>query len=182
MKQEQLSELQKKNLDAAMRLAQLSIENSQRIVELQVDTARALFEDSVNNAKSLTTSGDPQQQLTLRAELARSTTERMLACARQIAEITTATQAEFGKLVSQQLTSGNQDVLASLQKMFDGMPITQSGALENIQAAVNSAQSAFEQVAKASQDAFAQFTQVAGKAASQATEAASGAPKKGTRK
>ncbi|MBS0553745.1 MAG: phasin family protein, partial [Proteobacteria bacterium] len=34
-KQEQMNELQKKNLEAAMRLAQLSIENSQRIMEIQ---------------------------------------------------------------------------------------------------------------------------------------------------
>ena len=34
--QQQLNEIQKKNLEAAMRLAQLSIENSQRIMELQV--------------------------------------------------------------------------------------------------------------------------------------------------
>ena len=34
-KQEQLNELQKKNLEAAMRLAQMSIENSQRIMEIQ---------------------------------------------------------------------------------------------------------------------------------------------------
>jgi phasin family protein len=177
MKQEQMSELQKRNLDAAMRLAQLSIENSQRILQLQVDTARALFEDSVNNARSLTAAGDAQEQMTLRADLARTTTDRMLACARQIAEITTATQAEFGKLVSQQLTSGNQDVLESLQKMFSGMPIAQAGSMENIQAAVNSAQSAFEQVTKAAQDAFAQFTQMAGQAAEATTP-----PKKGARK
>mgnify|MGYP001019803867 CR=1 FL=1 len=34
--EQQFNEIQKKNLEAAMRLAQLSIENSQRIMELQV--------------------------------------------------------------------------------------------------------------------------------------------------
>ena len=45
--QQQLNEIQKKNLEAAMRLAQLSIENSQRIMELQVGTAKSLFEEGV---------------------------------------------------------------------------------------------------------------------------------------
>lgn len=98
---EQMSELQKKNIEAAMRLAQLSMENSQRIMQLQVATARALFEESVANARALADVREPANQVELRSQLARSTTERMLGCARQIAEITSETQAEFGRLVGE---------------------------------------------------------------------------------
>ena len=38
--QEQFTELQAKNMDAAMKLAQLSIENSQKIMGLQIDSRR----------------------------------------------------------------------------------------------------------------------------------------------
>ena len=86
-KQEQLNELQKKNLEAAMRLAQLSIENSQRIMEIQVTTAKRLFEEGVQNAKALSSAKDPKGLMEVRANYAQSTTEQMLACARQIAEI-----------------------------------------------------------------------------------------------
>ena len=77
-KTEQMSELQKKNIEAAMRLAQLSMDNSQRIMQLQVDTARALFEESVNNARAVTETREPAGQVELRARLARNTTEKML--------------------------------------------------------------------------------------------------------
>ncbi len=60
--QDQMNELQRKNLEAAMRLAQMSIENSQRIMELQVETAKGLFEEGVNNARALSTATDRSRQ------------------------------------------------------------------------------------------------------------------------
>lgn len=162
--QEQFNELQRKNLEAAMRLAQLSIENSQRIMELQVQTARALFDEGVENAKALATTADPKQALTLRTHFAQSTTEKMLACARQIAEITSSTQAEVGRLVGQQLSTGGADMVESLQKMFQGMPIADSNALASVQTAMDTARAAFEQITAASQQAFSTLTGMAGAA------------------
>jgi phasin family protein len=155
---EQLNELQRKNIEAAMRLAEMSIENSQRIMELQVATAKALFEDGVNNAKAMTTTQDPQDLLRLRTEYAQATTERMMACAREIAEVAAQSQSEVGKMVSEQLTAGGADVFEAFNKMFSGMPITDQNAMGAIQGAMDTARAAFEQMTKASTDAFKAFT------------------------
>ncbi|MEZ5627087.1 phasin family protein [Denitromonas sp.] len=160
IKPEQLNELQKKNLEAAMRLAQMSIENSQRIMELQVRTAKTLFEDGVNNAKALTTTKDPQDMLRLRTEYAQASTERMLACAREIAEVAAQAQSEVGKMVSEQLASGGNDVFEAINKMFTGMPITDQNAMGAVQGAMDNARAAFEQMTRASTEAFQAFTQV----------------------
>lgn len=157
-KQDQFNELQKKNLEAAMRLAQLSIENSQRIMELQVSTAKALFEEGVENAKALSTAKDPKDVMDLRTQFAQSTTEKMLACAREIAELTTRSQAEVGKLVGQQLTSGSTDMFEAMQKMLTGMPITDQNAMGAIQTAMDTTRAAFEQMTRASAEAFQAFT------------------------
>jgi len=160
-KQEQFNELQKKNLEAAMRLAQMSIENSQRIMELQVATAKSLFEEGVSNAKALSTAKDPKEILELRTQFAQHSTERMLACAREIAELASRTQAEVGKLVGEQLTSGGQDVFEAMQKMFQGMPITDQNAMTAIQTAMDTTRAAFEQMTRASTEAFQMFNQLA---------------------
>jgi len=165
---EQFNELQRKNIEAAMRLAEMSIENSQRIMELQIATAKALFEDGVANAKAMTTTQDPQDMLRLRTEYAQSTTERMLACAREIAEVAAQSQSEVGKMVSESLTSGGQDVFETFNKMFSGMPITDQNAMGAIQTAMDTARSAFEQMTKASTDAMQAFTNM-GAAASKRT-------------
>ncbi|MFZ5505382.1 MAG: phasin family protein, partial [Pseudomonadota bacterium] len=166
-KTEQMSELQKKNIEAAMRLAQLSMDNSQRIMQLQVDTARALFEESVNNARAVTETREPAAQVELRAKLARNTTEKMLGCARQIAEITAETQAEFGRLVGEQLNSGGSDLMDSLRKMLAGMPISSQQSMGTMQDAMDKARQAFEQISTVARTAFQQF----GTAASQAAKA-----------
>lgn len=158
-KQEQMNELQKKNLEAAMRLAQLSIENSQRIMEIQVSTAKTLFEEGVQNAKALSAVKDPQEMMNLRTQFAQSTTEKMLACAREIAEITTRAQAEVGKLVGEQLTTGGHDIFEAMQKMFKWMPITDQNALGAMQSAMDTTRAAFEQMTRASTEAFQAFTQ-----------------------
>jgi len=162
-KQEQFNELQKKNLEAAMRLAQLSIENSQRIMEIQVNTAKRLFEEGVHNAKALSAAKDPQGAMEMRASYAQRTTEEMLACARQIAEITASTQAEFGRLVGEQLSSGSTDMFEAMQKMFTGMPIADQNALGAMQTAMDTTRAAFEQMTRASTQAFQAFTQQGGK-------------------
>ena len=159
-KNDQTNELQRKNIEAAMRLAQMSIENSQRIMELQVQTAKALFEDGVENAKAMTATQDPQKIVELRSQYAQATTERMLACAREIAEVAARSQAEVGKMVSEQLNSGGQDVFEAFNKMFTGMPVTDQTAVNAIQGAMDTARNAFEQMTRASTDAFQAFSQV----------------------
>lgn len=161
-KHDQLNELQKKNLEAAMRLAQLSIENSQRIMQLQVAAAKRLFEEGVENAKALAVAKDPKAMMEMRTSFAQRTTEEMLACAREIAQLTAATQAEFGKLVGVQLSSGSHDMMEAMQKMFAGMPIADQNSLGAVQTAMDTTRSAFEQMMRASQQAFQALTQQPG--------------------
>ncbi|MCK0509820.1 phasin family protein [Aromatoleum buckelii] len=158
-KQDQINELQKKNLEAAVRLAQMSIENSQRIMELQVAVAKSLFEEGVENAKALSSVKDPKQAIELRTQYAQSTTEKMLSCAREMAELTNRTQAEVGKLVGEQLSTGGKDMFEAMQKMFTGMPITDQNAMTALQTAMDTTRSAFEQMTRASSEAFQMFTQ-----------------------
>lgn len=159
-KQEQINEFQRKNLEAAMRLAQMSIENSQRIMELQVATAKSLFEEGVQNAQALNAIQDPKEIMELRTRYAQSSTEKMLACARKMAELTTQTQTEIGKVIGQQLTCGGQDVMDAIQKIMQGMPITDQNAMTVFQTAMDTSRAAFEKMTQASADAFQLFNQL----------------------
>jgi hypothetical protein len=76
MSNDQFADMHRKNIDAAMKLTQMSLENSKRIMELQVETARALFEDSVKSARALTEAKDPQAALALRTQFAQETSAR----------------------------------------------------------------------------------------------------------
>ena len=145
-----------------MRLTQMSLESSQRIMELQVSVAKSLFEEGVENAKALATVKDPKQAIELRTRYAQSTTEKMLACAREMAELTARTQSEVGKLVGEQLSTGGTDMFEAMQKMFTGTAITDQNAVTALQTAMDTTRSAFEQMARASTEAFQMFSQQAG--------------------
>lgn len=158
-----VADLQKKNLAAAMKLAQLSIENSQRILQLQVDVARDIFDDGVASAKTLAQVKSPQDAMEMRSRYAQQAAEKMFACSRTIAEITADMQAQMGKMVSDQLSTGGQEVFDAMQQMLQGMPLNSHAAAEALQHTFDNARKTLEQVSKASTDAFASFAQMPGK-------------------
>ena len=147
---EQFTELHRKNMEAAMRMAQMSIENSQRIMALQSELAKEMFQSGVENAKALTTARDPQTALQLRTEYAQETTQRMVAAAQQIAEISNSARAEFARLVTEQLATGSQDMTESLQAFMKNLPGQTPNMMESFQQAIATANQAFEQITKAS--------------------------------
>ena len=152
-KPEQFSELHRKNMEAAMRLAQMSIENSQRIVALQVEVAKTLFQDSVDNAKALATVKDPQQAVTLRTQYTQDTTQKMIEAAREIAEIGNSSRGEFSRLMTEQLASGSKDMMEAFQAFFGTLPGQNASVVETMQKAMAQANKAFEQIAEASASA-----------------------------
>jgi len=153
-KTEQVNELQKKSLDAAVQLAQLSIENTQRVIEVQVAVAKSLFEDSVDNAKALTGIRNPQEAVQLRTRFAQSSAEKVFAGAREIAEIAAKAQAQIGKFVGEQLTNSSTEVLEAIQQMFQGLPIADQNTLNAIQNTLNTTRAAVEQLTRVSSNAF----------------------------
>jgi phasin family protein len=147
---EQFSELHRKNMEAAMRLAQLSIENSQRVMALQSELAKSLFEQGVANAKAQTGAKDPSELMKLRAEYAQETTKKMVAAAQEMASIGNEARSEFSHLLTEQLASGSKDMTESFQSFFKTLPGGSPNMMEAMQQAIATANSAFEQIASVS--------------------------------
>lgn len=156
MSNDQFAEMHRKNIDAAMKLTQMSLENSKRIMELQVETARALFEESVKNARALTEAKDPQGALALRTQFAQETSQKMMDAMRQMAELTAEAQAEFNKMLGQQMAGTSQEMMENFKKMMSvsGLPGGGQDAFATMQKAFGTAKDAFDQIAKASAAAF----------------------------
>lgn len=164
-KTENFSELNRKNMEAAMRLAQLSIENSQRVLALQNDLARELFNDGVQNARAQTGAKDPQEVLRLRAEYAQDTARKMMEVAQKVAAIGNDSRIEFSRMLTEQLASGSQEMADAFQGFFKNMPGQNANILEVMQQAMSTANGAFEQIAKATTSAFSGMTEMAQKSA-----------------
>lgn len=154
VKTEQFSELHRKNMEAAMKLAQMSIENSQRIIALQVEAAKKLFKESTESAKALSSIKDPQDAVALRTQYTKATAEMMMETARQIAEIGNASRTEFSHMMTEQLASGSKDMMETFQSFFSTLPGQNNNVMETMQKAMATANNAFEQIAKASAAGF----------------------------
>jgi len=154
IKTEQFSELHRKNMEAAMKLAQMSMENSQRIISLQVDAAKKMFKESAESVQALSAAKDPQEAVALRTQYTKDTAQMMMETARQIAEIGNASRTEFSHLMTEQLASGSKDMMETFQAFFSSLPGQNNNVMETMQKAMATANSAFEQIAKASAAGF----------------------------
>ncbi|MDO8930757.1 MAG: phasin family protein [Rhodocyclaceae bacterium] len=168
MKNEQLGEMNRKNMEAAMRLAQLSIENSQKIMALQSELARELFQESVSNAKAQTSAKDPQEIMNLRTRYAQETAQKMMESAQKVAEIGNDARVEFSRLLTEQLASGSHELMDSFQTFFKALPGQSPNVMEAMQQAMARANSAFEQITQVSSAAFSNMNELAKKSAPKA--------------
>lgn len=149
-KLEQFNELQRKNMEAAARLAQMSIENSQRILALQTELAKSLFEQGVENAKAQASIRDPRQAAQLAQQYTQETTQQMVAVAQQIAEIGKDVQTEITRLVSEQFSKGSEDLSGAMQAFFKSLPAQNPQLTEPFQQVIATATAAFEKMTQAS--------------------------------
>ena len=146
---EQFSEIHRKNMEAAMRLAQLSIDNSQRIMQLQSELAKALFDESVANAHALATAEDPEKIVALRTRYAQDISKQLVDAAQKIASISAAARTEFSRLLTEQLASGSHEMTEALQAFIKSVPVQNPQLTDPLQEAIAGANTAFEQILNA---------------------------------
>jgi phasin family protein len=148
---EQLVALNKANLEMAMKFAGVAIQGAERILDLQLKAAKTAFADSVESAKAIAAVKDLQQLTALKDTLAQPTIEKATAYAKSVYDVTTATQAEINKLVEEQVSEFNKQVVTALDKMVKNAPAGSEvgiAAFKSGIAAVNSAYDNLSKVAK----------------------------------
>lgn len=146
---EQFSDIQRRNMEAAMRLVQLSIENAQRVMALQTELAQSLLGETMESARAQASAKDGQEIFALRARYAQDASQKLIAAASKIAEIGNEARVEFSRMLTEQLASGNQEMTSAFQGFIQNLPGGNQQILEAVQAAVTNANKAFEQIVQA---------------------------------
>src|SRR5512134_3005400 len=153
---EQLVALNKANLEVAMKFAGVALQGAERILDLQLKAAKSAFADSVESAKAIASVKDLQQLAALKESLGQPSIEKATAYAKSVYDVTTSTQAEIGKLVEEQVSEFNKQVVTALDKMVKTAPAGSEvgiAAMKSGIAAVNSAYDNLSKVAKQFTDA-----------------------------
>jgi phasin family protein len=152
---EQLVAINKANLEMAMKFAGVALQGAERILDLQLKAAKTAFADSVENAKTIAAVKDLQQLAALKDSMAQPTIEKATAYAKSVYDVTTATQAEFGKLVEEQVSEFNKQVVTALDKIVKTAPAGSEVGIAALKSGIAAVNSAYENVSKVAK----QFTE-----------------------
>ncbi len=153
---ENLVEMNKANIETAMKFAGIALEGAERMIELQLKAARAAFADSVEGAKAIASVKDLQQLAALNDNLAQPSIEKATAYARNVYDVATATQAEFNKIVEEQVAEFNKQTVAALDKMVKTAPAGSELGIATLKSSIAAVNSAYDNVSKVAK----QFTEV----------------------
>ena len=153
---EQLVAINKANLEIAMKFAGVALHGAERILDLQLKAAKSVFADSVENAKVIAGVKDLQEFAALKDSVAQPSIEKATAYAKSVYDVTAATQAEFGRLVEEQVSEFNKQVVTSLDRMVKTAPAGSEMGIAALKSGISAANATYENLSKVAR----QFTEV----------------------
>ena len=148
---DQLIALNKANVEAFVRFAGVALEGAERLLDLQLKTAKNALSDGLENARILASVRDFEQLTALKDTLVQPTFEKATAYAKKAYDVATETQTDLNKLVEEQVTEFNKQVISALDQIVKTAPAGSEvgiAAMKSTLAAVNSGFDNLTKVAK----------------------------------
>ncbi|HUP95729.1 MAG TPA: phasin family protein [Burkholderiales bacterium] len=148
---EQLIALNKANVEAFVRFAGVALEGAERLLDLQLKTAKSALSDGLENARILASVRDFEQLTAVKDTLVQPTFEKATAYAKKAYDVATETQTDLNKLVEEQVTEFNKQVISALDQIVKTAPAGSEvgiAAMKSTLAAVNSGFDNLTKVAK----------------------------------
>ncbi|HWN30473.1 MAG TPA: phasin family protein [Burkholderiales bacterium] len=173
---EQFPELNKNNIDNALRIAKTTMESTERLIKLQLEAAKLAIEENAKNAKALSEVQDLQEVMALRAKLAGSSVENALSYSRKVYEVAAQAQAELAELFEEGLSAYTENLVNVVEKTTGSAPAGSDLAIAALKSTVAATQAVVDGMSKAARQV-ASAADAGVKAAPPA--AAAKAPKKG---
>lgn len=146
---ENLSEVQKQNIDAMMKLSQKAFEGIEKMVELQLNAARSSLQETSEKFKALMSVKDAQEMMAVNKNMATPNAEKALAYSRTIYDIASQTSGEVQRLIDAQIADANKKLLDALDEFAKTAPAGSEGIVSMMKSSLAAAGSAYETANKA---------------------------------
>ncbi len=169
---EKVSEAQKQNIEAMIKLSQKAFEGVEKMVDLQLNAARASLQESAEKFQALLSVKDAQELVSVNQEMATPSAEKALAYSRTVYDIASQTSSEVQRLIDAQIADANKKLVDALDELAKTAPAGSEGVVSMMKTSLAAANSAFETANKAAR----QVVEMAEKNMRAASEMAS--PKK----
>ena len=148
---EQLIAINKANVETALRFAGVALDGVEKLIELQMKTAKSALADSIQSARALTSVRDFDQLAALKETVVQPSIEKATAYAKEVYDVATETQADLSKLVEEQVSEFNKQMISALDQIVKTAPAGSEvgiAAMKSTLAAVNSGFDNLTKVAK----------------------------------
>ena len=155
---EQLMAWNKANLEAAVRFAGIALEGAERMLEVQLKAAKSAFADGVQQAKMLAEVKDPQEFAQLKNSLVQPSLEKATSYVKSVYDVAAATQSEINKLIEEQVSEYNKNVVTGLDKMVKSAPAGSEMAVAAVKSAISAVNSTYDNLSKSAKQ-FAEMSQ-----------------------
>jgi phasin family protein len=146
---EQFAALNKANIDAATRFANVALGGAERLFEIQLKAAKSALTDSVDSAKTLASVKDLQQFADIKDSVAQPAFEKATEYVKSVYDVATETQAQFGKLIEQQFADFNKQFVVALDKFAETAPAGSEVGISALKSAIVTGSTAYENLSKA---------------------------------
>jgi phasin family protein len=147
---EQFVALQRRYLESAQAIAMASFAGFEKLTELNVQAAKASMEESVQRSISLLESKDAKALTDTFTESAKPPGDKFTAYAKHVYDIASETRAEISKVLEDQFSEGNRQLVASLESMAKNSPVSSDGVVTMVKSAITAANATWGQVSKVS--------------------------------
>ena len=148
---EQLISLNRANLEMALKFAGVALEGTERLIDVQMKAAKSALADSIQGARALAMVRDVEQLSAIKDNIAQPALEKATSYAKQVYDVAAATQADLSRLVEEQVTEINKQVIATLDQLVKTAPAGSEvgiAAMKTTLAAVNTGFDNLTKVAK----------------------------------
>jgi phasin family protein len=146
---EPFAALNKANLEAAARFADVALGGAERMIEIQLKAAKSALADGMDGAKALAAVKDMQQFAEVKDTVAQPALEKAADYMKSVYDVASETQAEFGKLVEQQFAAFNQQFVVALDKFAQTAPAGSEAGITALKTALATSNAAYENITKA---------------------------------
>jgi phasin family protein len=146
---EQLTALSKSQLEAALKIAELTGENFEKLADVQLKAAKTAYEDAAKSLRQIASIKDVSEIATLSSGAAQPAWDKASAYARSLYEVLSAGQSEFAGVLEEQVAEFNKNLAVTLDAVIKSAPAGSEGALAGVKAAIQSANGVYETLVKA---------------------------------
>ena len=176
---EQVAAFGKSQLDALLKVAELTAENVEKLADVQFKAARTAYADSVKTLKQLAAIKDPSELASVTTGLAQPAWDKATTYAKSVYDVVSTAQAELSSMMEEQVAELNKSMVVTLDTAMKSAPAGSEGAIAAVKSAINSANTVYEtmvkttkQLATAAEANMAAVAQVAPVAKKKATASA----------